>query len=98
MNNFVTNHCTIRSYSWSIFITLLQVFICIQYIRAFTIQSIVRKSSCLYIQTPNKAGKLQQRPFIETIKDGLFPTIGVNDDIEEKTDEDYQREVLEKVK
>ena len=41
--------------------------------------------------------KRRQQPFIETIKDNLFPTVGVNDDIEEKTEEDYQIELLEKV-
>ena len=95
MNNFERNHFIISRYSWCIFTII--VFISMEYVEAFFIQPITCRSSCLYIQTSNKAGKLQQRPFIETIKDGLFPTIGVNDDIEEKTEEDYQREVLEKV-
>ena len=58
--------------------------------------TIAHSSTRLYAQTtPTRA---QQRPFIETIKDGFFPTVGVNDDIEEKTDEDLQQELLEKVK
>ena len=52
--------------------------------------------SRLYVQAPGKP-KRRQQPFIETIKDNLFPTVGVNDDIEEKTEEDYQIELLQKV-
>ena len=61
--------------------------------------SSVSRLSRLYVQTPpDKRRKQQKRqPFIETIKDSFFPTIGINDDIEDKTEEDYQREALEKV-
>ena len=58
--------------------------------------SISTSTTSLHVKTSN-SNRQQQQPFIDTIKENFFPTKGTNDDVEVKSEEDFQREVLEKV-
>ena len=61
-----------------------------------TSSSISTSTTSLNVKKSN-SNKQQQQPFIDTIKENFFPTKGTNDDVEVKSEEDFQREVLEKV-
>ena len=61
-----------------------------------TSSSISTSTTSLHVKTSN-SNRQQQQPFIDTIKENFFPTKGTNDDVEVKSEEDFQREVLEKV-